>query len=160
MPGAADNRILGSKRRGRSKIDDEAHVLLRAFPNDGGPVFAQNVLLPFALGISGVAEEPSSSRFTSTVQDLKYTPIEDWVLSKHTCCFGCAPDAAQQHIQAHHESRMNKGSPLTLHSTDLQPGNNIRRGRMPSAFLPCLGFQVERLADKATTCPPEALCLL
>jgi hypothetical protein len=36
MPGAADNRILGSKRRGRSKIDDEAHVLLRAFPNDGG----------------------------------------------------------------------------------------------------------------------------
>ena len=35
MFAAADNRILGFERRGRSKIDDEARILLRAFPNDG-----------------------------------------------------------------------------------------------------------------------------
>ena len=32
------------------------------------PAFTQNVPLPFALGMPGVDEEPSSSRFTSTEQ--------------------------------------------------------------------------------------------
>ena len=73
---------------------------------------------------------------------------------------GVRPDAAQQHTQAHRESRMNKGSPLTLHTTDLQPGSNIRRGRMPSGLPPLPRLPGRALADKATTCPPEALCLL
>jgi len=54
---------------------------------------------------------------------------------------GVRPDAAQQHTQAHHESRMNKGSPLTLHTTDLQRAIIFAGEECLLAFLPCLGFQ-------------------
>src|SRR5277367_5256213 len=38
------------------------------------PVLTQNVLFAFALAILGVAEAPSSLRFTSTIQGLELDP--------------------------------------------------------------------------------------
>ena len=58
MFAAADNRILGSKRRGGSKVDDEARILLRAFPNDGCAGAHAECAIALRVGDIGRDEEP------------------------------------------------------------------------------------------------------